>query len=213
MFDTKAWLLKLVEVFQAHPYSLVFLGLLSCGLGVPLPEEFFLIMSGYVSFKNGVGNLYDLIPMFVVTWLAIGGGDLIAFSIGRHFGGKVFETRLVKKIVSEGGRAKAEEFLMRHGNRTIFAARFLPGIRMPTYLLCGTLKVPVTTFMLWDGMAMLISVPTQVFLSWHYGSVLDVAIEKIKTMNHILIGVAIVIVLAVYIKVHSGSSQTKGEDK
>lgn len=204
MFDTKAWLLKLVGVFQAHPYSLVFFGLLSCGLGMPLPEEFFLVMSGYVCYLNGVPDAWGLLPMFVVTWAAIGGGDLIAFTVGRRWGGAVFEIRLMKKLVSERGRAKAEEFLMRYGNRTIFAARFLPGIRMPTYLLCGTLRVPYATFMLWDGLAMAISVPIQVYLTWRYGSVLDTALAKVAELNQWFFVMALIVVLFIYSRMHSG---------
>ena len=206
MFDTKRWLLYLVSWFQAYPYSLVFFGLLSCGLGVPLPEEFFLVMSGYASYKNGITSLTELAPMFVVTWLAIMGGDFIAFSVGRRWGPAVFQTRLLKKLVSDTGRAKAEEFLVRYGNRTIFAARFLPGIRMPTYLLCGTLNVPAPTFMLWDGLAMLISVPVQVFLTWHFGAQLDTALVKVAQLNRAFLIIAIIIVLAVYIRVHSGGN-------
>lgn len=204
MFDTKEWLLWAVSIFQAHPYTLIFFGLLSCGLGVPLPEEFFLVMSGYVCYLNKVPDVWGLWPMFLVTWLAIGGGDFIAFSAGRRWGGKVFETRLMRKLVSENGRAKAEEFLLRYGNRTIFAARFLPGIRMPTYLLCGTLKVPVSTFMFWDGLAMLISVPIQVYLTWKYGSVLDTALKKVAELNKFFFIMALVVVLFIYFRMHSG---------
>lgn len=206
MFDTKYWLERLVEMFQAHPYSLVFFGLLGCGLGVPLPEEFFLVMSGYACFKNGVPDVYGLFPMFAVTWLAIGGGDLIAFTVGRRWGGGVFETRLMRRLVSASGRAKAEEFLVRYGNRTIFAARFLPGIRMPTYLLCGTLNVPYATFMLWDGMAMAISVPVQVYLTWRYGAVLDIALGKVAKLNRTFLIMAVIVVLFIYFKMHSGAS-------
>lgn len=204
MFDTKWWLEYLISWFQAYPYSLVFFGLLSCGLGVPLPEEFFLVMSGYAMFKNGCPDLYHLMPMFVVTWVAIGGGDLIAFTVGRRYGNNVFEIGLVKRIISDAGRAKASEFLMRYGNRTIFAARFLPGIRMPTYLMCGTLGVPYATFMLWDGLAMLISVPIQVYLTWRYGAVLDEALIKVAKLNRGFLIMAVIVVLVIYIRVHSG---------
>ena len=205
MFDTKALVLWAVEKFRAHPYGFVFFGLLSCGLGVPLPEEVFLVMSGYVSYLDGIQQLPDLFPMLVVTWLAIGGGDFIAFSAGRRWGGRVFQTALMKRLVSDSGRAKAEEFLMRYGNRTIFAARFLPGIRMPTYLLCGTLGVRAGTFLFWDAMAMLISVPTQVILTWHYGSVLDEALQYVKKLNRGFLCLSIVVALVVYAKMHSGA--------
>jgi membrane protein DedA with SNARE-associated domain len=200
----KEAILRVVDTFQAHPYSLVFLGLLSCGLGVPVPEEFFLVTSGYVCYRNGIPDVAGLVPMFIVTWLAIAGGDLLAFGVGRRFGNAVFETRPMKRLVSASGRAKAEEFLRRYGSKTIMAARFLPGIRMPTYLLCGTLGVPLATFMLFDGTAMAVSVPIQVYLSWRYGRVLDDALARIARLNQTLLIGAIVMVLFIYVKVHSG---------
>ena len=211
MFDTKAWILYLVSIFQAHPYALTFAGLAGCGLGVPLPEEFFLVMSGYVCYRNGIPDVAGLIPMFLVTWVAIGGGDLFVFFVGRRFGPAVFETRLFKKLISPAGREKAERFLAGYGQKTIFAARFLPGIRMPTFLMCGVLNVPVSTFMFWDGFAMFISVPIQVFLSWRYGAVLDDALSKIARLNQTFLAIAIVVVLVVYARMHSGGSRQPAE--
>jgi membrane protein DedA with SNARE-associated domain len=206
----KECILRLVELFQAHPYSLVFGGLLSCGLGVPLPEEFFLVMSGYVCFLNGVSSCEGLFPMFLVTWLAIGGGDLIVFFLGRRWGNSVFETRIMQRLVSPHGRAKAEEFLAGYGRKTIFAARFLPGIRMPTFLTCGLLGVPLSTFAMYDGSAMLISVPIQVYLSWRYGAVLDDAIKRVARMNQLFLAIGIVVVVLVTIRLHTGSRRNPG---
>ena len=203
MIEIKPYVLMLVEVFRAHPYSLVFFGLLACGLGLPLPEEFFLVMSGYISYLDGVKDIPGLVPMLIVTWLAIGGGDFLAFSVGRRWGDRVFQTALMKRLISEAGRARAEVFLNRFGNRTIFAARFLPGIRMPTYLLCGTLGVAAGTFVLWDGLAMLISVPTQVVLTWHYGAVLDDALRYVKKLNRGFLTVGVVVICFLYYKMHS----------
>jgi len=206
----KDCILWLVDAFQAHPYSLVFVGLLSCGFGVPLPEEFFLVMSGYVCFLNGVPDVAGLLPMFLVTWVAIGGGDLVVFFLGRRWGDAVFETRIMKRLISQSGRTKAVEFLSGYGKKTIFAARFLPGIRMPTFLTCGMLGVPVTTFMLYDGAAMLISVPIQVFLSWRYGAVLDDALRRVARLNQTFLAIAIVVVLFLTVRLHTGSHGTPG---
>ena len=203
---TKERILDLVAIFQAHPYSLVFFGLVACGLGLPFPEEFFLVMSGFVSYKSGVTDVAGLVPMFLVTWLAIGGGDTLTFFIGRRLGPRVFETSFLRRLVSPAGVAKAESFLITYGSKTIMAARFLPGIRMPTYLLCGTLKVPFSTFIFFDGLAMLVSVPTQVYLTWRYGAVLDEALVKIARLNKSLFASAVVVVLVIYIRIHSGGS-------
>jgi membrane protein DedA with SNARE-associated domain len=206
----KETILRLVDLFQAYPYPLVFFGLLGCGLGVPLPEEFFLVMSGYVCYRNGVPDVAGLIPMFIVTWVAIGGGDLLAFAAGRRWGNKVFEIGFIKRLISAEGLAKAEAFLQKYGSKTVMAARFLPGIRMPTYVLCGTLNMPVSVFMLYDGLAMLVSVPTQVYITWRYGSVLEDALKKVAVLNRTFLILAVITALIVYYRIHSGKSALPG---
>jgi membrane protein DedA with SNARE-associated domain len=99
-------------------------------------------------------------------------------------------------------------FLAEYGKKTIFAARFLPGIRMPTFLICGTLRVPMATFLCYDGLAMLISVPIQVYLSWRYGSVLDEALRKVARLNQTFLCIAIVVVLLIYYRIHSGGGKS-----
>jgi membrane protein DedA with SNARE-associated domain len=58
----------------------------------------------------------------------------------------------------------------RYGNRLMFVARFLPGLRSPIFLTAGmTRRVSFTRFFLLDGFAALISVPIWVYLG-HYGA-------------------------------------------
>ena len=51
------------EMTGVDPYATIFACLFVCGLGVPLPEEFFLIMAGYVCFKTD----RHWVPMAMVT--------------------------------------------------------------------------------------------------------------------------------------------------
>jgi membrane protein DedA with SNARE-associated domain len=55
----------------------------------------------------------------------------------------------------------------RYGNRVLFAARFLPGMRTTIYATAGaTRQVSLLRFLLIDGIAALISVPVWVYLGY-----------------------------------------------
>ena len=60
-----------------------------------------------------------------------------------------------------------QEKFVRYGNRMLFIARFLPGMRTTVYLTAGTShRVSFLRFLLIDGLAALISVPFWVYLGY-----------------------------------------------
>lgn len=72
---------------------------------------------------------------------------------------------------------------MIHKHRFLVPAifRFTPGVRFPGHLSCGMMGISAWTFLAADGLAALISVPTQVYLFAHYG---EVILSTIKTIKH-----------------------------
>jgi len=60
-----------------------------------------------------------------------------------------------------------QEKFARYGNRLLFLARFLPGMRTAVYITAGTThRVSFLRFFLLDGFAALISVPIWVYLGY-----------------------------------------------
>jgi membrane protein DedA with SNARE-associated domain len=60
-----------------------------------------------------------------------------------------------------------QEKFARYGNRLLFLARFLPGMRTAVYVTAGaTHRVSFLRFFLLDGLAALISVPLWVYLGY-----------------------------------------------
>jgi membrane protein DedA with SNARE-associated domain len=80
--------------------------------------------------------------------------------------------------------------LRQHGWLTVFAARFVPGTRVPTYLLAGAGGVRPLHFLMADGAAALISVPLIVYLGYRFGRGILVDVERIGRWA--LLAVAIV---------------------
>ena len=73
------------------------------------------------------------------------------------------------------------EKFAQYGNRVLFVARFLPGLRAPIYMVSGiTRRVSYTRFVLIDFCAAIISVPIWVYLGEFGAKNLDWLHEQIK---------------------------------
>jgi membrane protein DedA with SNARE-associated domain len=176
------------------PYLLVFLVLLACGLGVPIPEDITLFAAGLVSYY-GNANVF---VMIAVSFVGVMLGDGLMFFLGHRFGIKLLEKRFFKKIFSADRLAKVNAMILDHGTKIIFAARFMPGLRAPIYFSAGTLKVPYRIFLLCDGLAALLSVPAIVYLTFYFGHEVDEIIHVIrKAQNGIVL--TILAIVAFYV--------------
>lgn len=154
----------LIDLFTQHDYLAVFLVLLVCGFGVPIPEDITLVAGGVIS-GLGYSNVHI---MFAVGMAGVLLGDLIMFMIGRHFGESALRWRWVAWLVTEERRELVQRKFDRYGNRLLFIARFLPGLRSPIFLIAGwSRRVSLLQFLLLDGAAALISVPFWVYLGYY----------------------------------------------
>ena len=167
-------------------YLLVFGILLACGLGLPIPEDVTLFASGLASYYGKT----DVHFMVLLAFVGVMIGDGFVFSMGRFFGQRLLDTRFFRKIITHEREAFAREKIGVHGNKLIFAARFMPGLRTPVFFTSGLLNLPYRTFVLFDGFAALISVPAIVYTTWYFGDQVDRVIQVVRGIEN---GVAILI--------------------
>ncbi len=154
---------RLVTVFAENGYIAVFIALLLCGAGVPLPEDITLVAGGVIA-GLGYANVHR---MFAVAMVGVLAGDSAMFLLGHHFGARILQWRLVARVLTPERYAKVQQKFERYGNRLMFFARFLPGMRTAVYITAGsTHRVSFLRFFLLDGLAALISVPIWVYLGY-----------------------------------------------
>lgn len=153
----------LIAFFTANGYLAVFIVLLACGFGIPVPEDITLVAGGAIA---GIGHA-NVHLMCLVGICGVLAGDATMFLLGRHFGERARQLRWISWLLSPRRYARVEALYRRHGNRLMFIARFLPGLRTPIYLTAGmTRRVPFWRFLMLDGFAALISVPIWVYLGY-----------------------------------------------
>lgn len=190
------FLQQLIGLVQDLPlaaiWGVAFGILLLCGFGVPIPEDITLVLVGYMTFKK-VGLASDQAALAVIVGLAgvlIGDGTM--FTLGQRLGSRLVGVWPFRSILGGGRLEATRSFLASHGPKVLFTARFTPGLRSVVFFTSGTLGTPLKTFLFYDGIAALLSVPALVLSSWYWGAQIDQVIEHAKRAEH---GILIVIVV------------------
>ncbi|ACL64957.1 DedA [Anaeromyxobacter dehalogenans 2CP-1] len=198
---------RLVELLGGHSlhvgYAFVFAVLVLCGFGLPMPEDVILVTGGVLawlasdleaaSFSAMVRD-DGLLFMVAVGLAGILAGDSVIFLAGRKFGARVADFRPLRRMITPEKLEKVEKLMRRRGNVVVVVARYLPGIRMPTYFTAGHAGMPYWEFLLFDGAAALVSAPLWVCLGFYFGSNIEEAARLAARFSHyILLGVGVVL--------------------
>src|SRR5690606_11517690 len=105
-------------------------------------------------------SVYGLV---VVAFLAVFLSDALVYLIGKRGGTRLKKNPRWKKFFRSRAFRKAEVWAKHYGAIMSGVFRFTPGLRFPGYMICGMMGLPFWKFMLVDGTAALLSVPTQVW--------------------------------------------------
>ena len=153
----------LIGFFTEYGYWAVLFVLIICGFGVPIPEDITLVSGGVIAglYPESVNSHL----MLLVSMIGVLAGDSSMYWLGRIYGTKILRFRPMRKIVTLQRLRMVREKFSQYGNRVLFVARFLPGLRAPIYMVSGiTRRVSYTRFVLIDFCAAIISVPIWVYL-------------------------------------------------
>ncbi len=123
----------LISIFSDYGYLAVFVMLLLCGFGLPIPEDITLVAGGIIA---GLGYA-DVHTMFAVCMAGVLIGDGIMFTLGHHFGQRILAFAPVRRLVTPQRFAQVQEKFVKYGNWVLFIARFLPGLRSPIFIVAG----------------------------------------------------------------------------
>jgi membrane protein DedA with SNARE-associated domain len=183
------WLLDHLRDLTPTSVHLTLAGILIlCGLGLPIPEDISLISGGYMA-HLGVVSVHTV---FVVCLAAVLGGDTMAFFLGHWFGRRVLQWGPAKRLFSARKQLRVRAYFRKYGSKVIFIGRFLPGLRFSIFFSAGTLHVKPATFLLYDTLAALLSVPFLVYLAYYFGEHIDNVIAWARRSEYGILVLAIV---------------------
>jgi pimeloyl-ACP methyl ester carboxylesterase/membrane protein DedA with SNARE-associated domain len=91
-------------------------------------------------------------------------GDVLLFLAGRSIGRSRLALALRRRVLPPDVEARTAAWLERRGAYAVFASRFLPGTRLPTYVAAGWLGMRLGPFLAWFLLAAAIWTPLVVGL-------------------------------------------------
>ena len=180
----------LISFFTDYGYWAVLFVLIICGFGVPIPEDITLVSGGVIAglYPESVNSHL----MLLVSMIGVLAGDSCMYWLGRIYGTRILRFRPMRKVLTLQRLKMVREKFAQYGNRVLFVARFLPGLRAPIYMVSGiTRRVSYTRFVLIDFCAAIISVPIWVYLGEFGARNLDwlhEQIQKGQLVIYILVG-------------------------
>ena len=202
---------RFVEILQGQSltvgYAFVFGVLLLCGFGFPMPEDVILVTGGVLAWlaspleQATLGDMFHDRGFLTMALVGLGGilaGDSVIYWAGRRFGRRVAEVWPFRRVVTPDKLERVERLLRQRGNIVVMVARFLPGLRAPTYFTVGHSRLPFWEFILVDGAAALFSAPLWVALGFYFGDDIQRAAREATRFGHfILLGVLLVVAVLV----------------
>lgn len=197
-------LFHLLDFFGQYGYCAVFLVLLACGFGLPVPEDISLIAGGVICALTQAPGYHHLNVhiMVVVALVGVLSGDSVMFSLGSKLGPRVTRVPLLRRIITPNVYARIQEKAHRYGDKILFIARFLPGLRAPIFVTAGmSHRVSLLKFLCFDGSAALISVPLWIYVGFIGAGDLEVIIFWArKSEVLVLIGVALIVAAVILVR-------------
>lgn len=204
---------RLVDLLAGHGlhagYVAVFTVLLLCGFGLPMPEDVVLATGGVLAWLARGRPVHSVAEMFqdpgLLTMIGVGlagimVGDSIIFLAGRRFGHRVADFRPLRRIITPAKLQRVEQELRVKGNVIVLLARFLPGLRTPTFFVVGHARLPYWEFFLFDGAAALVSAPLWVCLGFWFGSDIQEAARHAKEFSHYIVAGAVLVLVVVILR-------------
>lgn len=187
----------LSELPQHWGYVAIFLVVVLGNVGLPVPEETVLALAGYLV-REGVLRLPLTLAVGVLAAVA---GDNVGYWMGRRLGRPTIERYGTCVGITPTRMGRIEGFVTRYGALGVFAARFIPGVRLLGGPLAGACGLRVFPFIIANVLGALVYVPYAVgigyALAWGLGPWLR-RVERIfgKVEHVALLAVAVVVIVA-----------------
>ena len=147
---------------------LVVVTLVIAGLGAPVSEDLTLLFAGVLAY-NGVATLPTTVLICMAGVLV---GDVLLFTTAQRLGRAAARGRFFQRV-SESPclkESRIKALFENHGGKVVFFARYVAGLRAPTFALAGVQGMSLKRFLTFDALALCISGPLMVTLGYLFSS-------------------------------------------
>jgi membrane protein DedA with SNARE-associated domain len=178
----------IADLIEQFTYLGIFAVLFLGGLGVPIPEELPVLAAGALA-HAGYMRWWIALPVCLAGVLS---GDAVLYWVGHHWGERIFDWRVVRRVLTRPRERALLGAYRRHAVKTIFTARHVMGLRAAAFLTAGIARVPFWKFMLVDALTALVGVPVNFTLAYLFTDRLTEILRDVRRVEHWLALLAVV---------------------
>jgi len=176
----------------------LWLALLAAGLGVPMPEDAVLLAAGVTSHLSS-NPWWLVLPIMFSGVLA---GDSIVYGLAHRYGEELLSRRPLRWVVTPLRRQRVTLLYQRHGAKAVFAGRHMAGVRVLVFAMAAIEKVPFRTFVIWDALGALITVPFVFSLGFYFSSHVAAVQAGLATAEHWVLAALAFLALLIWVGFH-----------
>jgi membrane protein DedA with SNARE-associated domain len=181
---------------STYGYAAIFCLLVFGIVGLPVPDEWLLVFSGYLAFS---GRL-SLSGVLASAFLGSSCGITCSYLLGRKAGLPLLHSRFGRIAhITDERIHRIHDWFNRIGHWALFIGYFIPGVRHFTALVAGTSCLEYRAFAAYAYSGALVWVCTFVYIGHHFGenwrSVLLLVEANLRSAS--IIGLAILLCYAV----------------
>lgn len=158
-------------------YTFIAVLMTAGSFGFPISEEIIIIAAGLMAFIGSHPELYpqeiqDTVTISmtaIVCFLSVFLSDMLVYCFGRFLSKPLREQKYFHRLISKKKMDKVSQFITRYGYFYPAIFRFTPGLRFPGHFSCGFFRIPLSQFVVVDGLTALLTVPTQIIFIGFFG--------------------------------------------
>ena len=184
--------LELIEQYMTtYGYWVVFFGVMLENAGLPIPGETILLVAGYFA---SAGHFNIFLVMLVACVGAVL-GDNAGFAVGHHYGRGILLKFGRFVFLTPQRLEHLENYFKSHGNKTVFVARFITGLRVFAAVLAGASGMRWRVFLIYNVAGAIVWSIVITTLGYLFGESLPILITWVGRSGTILLVVGLVVLV------------------
>jgi membrane protein DedA with SNARE-associated domain len=188
-----------------YGYAGVFVGLLLGIVGLPIPDETLLTISGYLAFRGD----FRLLPTCAVGFLGSACGITISYVLGRVVGLRL-DGRLGRFLhLDRNALERVHRWFARGGKWLLLVGYFIPGVRHFTAIVAGSSKLEALSFALFAYTGAAVWSLTFISIGYRFGGEWNRVAHAISE-HRLLVLAAAAVALVVWLAFHLRSRKHRG---
>ena len=154
-----------VQWVTDYGYFGIFFLLIFGIIGLPVPDEWLLVISGYLAFKNVLG----FFPTVAVAAMGSAGGLTVSYVLGRTCSGYLVRRYGYWLSIDDEKIVRAQKRFHKLGRWVLVVGPFIPGVRNVMGYIAGASKLHMQVFIRFAYLGALISSATFVTFGYFVG--------------------------------------------